>query len=400
MKIYGRPLSSVIALLPLPLKIVVFAGAAFVLFTLVYIPASLMASSAAEQAPAPLLLNTKNDILSKLDPSIATDGKSTLMVFTALKTPPEESAEKDFVTAVMAVSAYKGCTDFGSAEQIFETKTEELMGPDGATPVTTGSWRVETPSVIHDPADTARPWKIFAYKYFWAGKTPLARLYSVIVMKTAEKPEGPWSNEEWIFSSSDTRPPYPYGAAVQTKLSSLSPDLADVYFYARPSALQVNNVILMTLSAFRSGMDTPEKIILLASVDHGKSWKYLGTPLAATDITRVDPALKTIAGASLIDYQGTIYLAMTPGDEKVSALGTYMIPFADVLKAKLKADPASGRLLTAKKIPRLSVAPTEVGGGFATYAAGCKTGIITSEFSGLTGRYELFMSRHAPGDGR
>lgn len=391
MKIYDRSLPDIFGLLPWPYKVVIAAGCLFLVFAIIYVPYSLMEKQGGDDQPAPIDIRNADDIAGKLDPSIASDGSQTAMIFTTIRV-----SDNGQTTEVRLAEASDNCARFTANPPIFQSKPDELIGPDGVTPVKSGNWRIETPTLVYDAGDKGREWKAYAYKYFWADDVPLARLYGFVVSSTAPSPKGPWSAEEWVFSARADAPPAPYGQMIQKRLNTLDPSLADVYFYARPSALAINDVMLMTLTAFVKGKDTADRVILLASVDHGKNWKYLGTPIRASDVAALAGGYTSLAGAGLIIEGDTVYLTVVPGNADAAANGTLLIPFADVLKAELRRTADTGVPLVLKHIPRVSIAPNKIGGGFATYNDACDAGVITSEFSGVTGRYELMNTRVHP----
>ncbi len=391
MKVYNRTLAEIFGLLPWPYRVVVTAGSAFIVFVILYV--SYLAFSREQEDTVPVVLKVvgTNDIAGKLDPAIAFDGAGkSAMLFTALT-----AVDGRMQTDVRLVSSTDACKSWSGIETLFQLKAEELIGPDGVTPVTTGQWRVETPSLVYDAGDKGREWKAYAYKYFWSGDARLARLYSLIVSSTAPAPEGPWTSEEWTFSARPDMPPPPYAGMVKSYLNALDPSLANVYFYARPSVLSVNDVMLMSLTAFVKGKETADRVILLASVDHGRNWKYLGTPLTDKDLPQMG-SYTGFAGGGLMMDKDIIYLWVTPSDKDVNAAGTLLIPFDDVLKATVQRNAQNGVVVASKNIPRVSLAPTATGGGFAAYNDQCKTGVITSEFSGVTGQYELMDTRIRP----
>ncbi len=391
MKIYERTLAEVFGLLPWPYKVVVVAGSAFVLFAVLYVASLAFNQTEQDTTPAVVKVSGVGDISGKLDPAVAVDNQgNAAMLFTALT-----SADGRLQTDVRIASSSDSCKKWFGDSAVFQSKAEELIGPDGVTPVTTGQWRVETPALVYDAGDKGREWKAYAYKYFWSGDARLARLYSLIVSSTAPAPDGPWTSEEWTFSARADMPPPPYADMVKSHLNTLDPSLANVYFYARPSVLSVNDVMLMSLTAFVKGKDTADRVILLASVDHGRNWKYLGTPMTDKDLPQMG-AYTSFAGGGLMMDKDTIYLWIVPSDKEINAAGTLLIPFDDVLKGTVQRNAQNGVVVSSRNIPRVSLAPTATGGGFAAYNDQCKTGIITSEFSGVTGQYELIDTRIRP----
>jgi hypothetical protein len=104
---------------------------------------------------------------------------------------------------------------------------------------------------------------------------------------------------------------------------------------------------------------------------------------------------KTLSGATLLKQAGGVYLAAVLGDGETQGLGTYIYPFADLVKGQLATD-AQGRYVQSGYIARQSVAPTQTGGGYAGFSESCPQGIITSELSGLRNNWQLFRTMQQP----
>jgi len=398
MRIYDKDLKEIYTDVPWQYKIVIWAGLAFIALTIIYVPYVYYNLGKHEEKPTVLFIpNKPKYVLGILDPSIAYNGNNFFLAHTVvLKSDLEEN---NFIPTEVRIAAASGlCHSWSMLTGGFSTRTEEIIGPDAKTPVKKGVWRVETPSLVYDPNDKGREWKLYAYKYFWAQDVPLARLYGVIVYKYASEEDivgGKWSNEEWALSASDQAPPYPYNQIVKSYLNKLSPALSDVYFYARPSVINIDDTLVMSLSAYIKGRDTPDRIVMIASKDHGKTWHYLGTPLKHDDVPAVKEKMTTLQGATLIVYNKQPYLAAVLGNADVIATGTQILGFSNISKATLMTDKTTGKPVILNQIPLQSTL-TKIGGGFATYNDSCKSGLITAERSGDSGRYEIFETRRLP----
>src|SRR6218665_2571745 len=236
MKIGDKTLGEIFQEIPLSQKIVVVVGSAFILFTICYVTYILAIYERPQREPEIARIAKGRNISGILDPSLTSDGKDKILVYTVV-TPEKDG---NFSTEVRSSYGLSNCFDWNELGKRFESRPDVLIGPDLKTPVTRGVWRAETPSIVYDPADKGREWKIFAYRYFWADNSSLARLYGAIVMRTSNSAMAvEWSREEWLFSAAPGMPPAPYGGAVQQHLNKLHPDLSDVYFYARPSVVMV-----------------------------------------------------------------------------------------------------------------------------------------------------------------
>lgn len=401
MRIYGKTLSTIYHDLPWPYKIVFVAAALFLTYTVIFLIYFLFTYGVPKkQLPGPV--NMISWPGGALDPAIATDGSGVpknMMAATVLTPPPE--GKSGVATEIHLFSADSECNSWSHLSAVFDAQDENLLAPDGETTLAQGFWRVETPALVYDPDDPGKEWKIFAYKYFWSGNMKLTGYYSTIVYKYAHDPFQKWSDEQWLFAARPDYPPAPYGDLVQHKLNTLSPALADVMFYTRPSVVYDQGVMLMSLSAFtQSALSNSaagpalDRIVMIASFDHGKSWQYLGTPLSAADLPNIGPYTK-LQGATLLRAEGQLYLAAVLGDKDTAGLGTFLFPFDDLAKATLQRDGKDVPVL-ARHIPRLSAQPTATGGGFAAYLPTCKGGIITSEFSGLRRSFQIFNSYQRP----
>ncbi|MGH7864005.1 MAG: hypothetical protein ACREQB_03375, partial [Candidatus Binataceae bacterium] len=132
-----------------------------------------------------------------------------------------------------------------------------------------GVWRYEVSTLVNDPGDPGREWKLFAHKYFWNEQQDRMVAYGWIAMRSASAPDREWS-EEIAMLGAGQFPPAPYDK-VRQRISLLEPGLADYLVYTEPGAFQRDGVLYLSLTAIKkSGHDA---IILLMSKDHGETWK-------------------------------------------------------------------------------------------------------------------------------
>lgn len=413
MQINGKSLTEVFTEMPWPFKIVVIAGLFFILYAcyharIVYIQFMNTAKPKEIAEVKPRNFPAYDEGL--FDPSMASNGQEIALSYTTLTS---HQGEMERSTAIRLMSAASPCKNWQVVNETassgrgliqeagFIPTQDEMIGPDGVTPLGKGTWRIETSSIVHDPGDKAAPWKLYAYKYIWLDKdaglsrSEIARLYGFIVYKHATALTGPWSPEEWLFSASPDAPPQPYSSMVQTRLNTLDPSLKDVYFYSRPSVAYADGVLFMTLSAFIRSRPTVDRVILLASLDHGKTWNYMGTPLRHDDVVKMDNHT-SLGGGGLFKQGKKLYFWAVAGNEKLTAQGTLVMEFANIGKGLLKTGD-KGLPLVHKEIKLHSPAPGKVGGGYAAYSEACK-GIITSEFSALTNTWRLVPTEQKPFD--
>lgn len=397
MKIYGKTLQQIFSEMETPQKAVVVAGSVFIVFALGYLVFFLATYGERNtyDMPGPIRLQTGSTSHGMAEPSLAHKGGMTMMAYTnIIYNSPQPG---DFYTNIRLARDTRNCLSWtGLPQPLFTGQAEEIVGPDGVTPVAGGRWRIETPSIVYDPGDTGREWKVFAYKYFWTGDIPLARLYNAIVYKYASDPiQGPWSEEEWLFSANENAPPYPYGSLVQKHLNTLHPDLRDVYFYSRPSVVQRDGRLLMSLSVFVQGKNTVDRIILLESSDHARSWQYLGV-LLDSNAMQGYAGTSQVQGGTLLQQGERLFLAAVMGTEKVQAGITFIFEVEDAATAKLFYDAKEGAPKLVAGLGSVSHMPTEVGGGFAGYADSCRNGMLVSEYSGVHNRFVIFQTYRKP----
>lgn len=375
MKIGDKTLGEIFQEIPLSQKIVVVVGSAFILFTICYVTYILVIFEPPQRQPEIARISKGRNTSGILDPSLASDSKNKILVYTVVM--PEKDG--NFSTEVRSSYGMTNCFDWNELGSRFESRPDVLIGPDLKTPVTRGVWRAETPSIVHDPADKGREWKIFAYRYFWADNTSLARLYGAIVMRSSSNPmSAEWSREEWLFSAAPGMPPAPYGGAVQQHLNKLHADLADVYFYARPSVVMVDNVMVMSLSAFVQGKNTVDRVIMIASNDHGRTWRYMGTPIREGDLSKIG-AFTRLGGGSLFMKDGILYLSLMLGDSTSDSLGAHIFDFEDASTATLRRYPKTGSIAITSHIPTVKKPPSKLGGGALAYDVSCKDKVLVSE---------------------
>ncbi len=371
--------------MPWQYKVVVVVSCVFILFIIVHVPYVLLSSSTKPQKVVikPLKIAGMNPhAVDVLDPSLSYDpitGKSWMAY--AVKVSSNIPGKGVFLNVRMASTALKGCEGWIQTKGGFEGKTDDLFGVDGQTVFRSGAWRVETPTLVYDPDDPGREWKLYAYKYFWDNEPEhviqVARRYGMIVYKYATDPAGSWSTEQWLFSPASDHLPPPYGQMVSMHLNDLDTSLKNVAIYSRPSAIVKDGMLVMTLSAFTKGM-MPDRIVMIVSGDHGKSWKYAGTPLSRSDLVGIGSYTR-LSGASLIEQDGTVYLAAVLGDEKQHGQGTFIFAFDNFKKGILRRDPKTGVPVVLNHVPLYRSMAIPIGGGFSAYTDACPFGLLTTE---------------------
>ena len=392
--------------LPWQYKIVVACGVLFITYTAIYIPYVFLYLRLKEAvlASVPVMASGAVLPLGMLDPSLATDPqtKRVWMAFTSQEKMPYSAPGADNGLLNVRMALAKPDTRCKSWDIWmsggFEAKNDNIIAPDGQTVLRSGVWRIETPALVYDPDDKGREWKLFAYKYFWANEQKdamsVARHYSQIVYKYASDPTEEWSTEQWLFSAAPGYPPPPYQQTVLLHLNQLDPSLKDVVSYARPSVVYRDGKLVMTLSAFTDGV-MPDRVIMIASLDHGNSWRYLGTVLRQSDVVGIDPT-GHLEGATLVEQRGEIYLAAVLGTPQKRGVGTFTFGFADFSKGLLQRDPATDAPAVLREVPLQGPETGLFGGGAAAYNDSCNSGMLVTAQAGKTERFKIYRTSFKP----
>ena len=201
-----------------------------------------------------------------------------------------------------------------------------------------GVWRHEVPTLVHDPQDTGKEWKLFWHKYFT--RPPFNaedRLfpYGWIAYKYAPHPEGPWSEEIPLFGAG-IFPPEPYTPLIN--LSDLHRDLRECIVYSEPGSLVHNNVLYLSLNGHIIKGENIGKVFLIASYDHGKTWEYVITLLTPEDARKFGGIYFT--GSSLVKEDGRLFLLACPENpaDTMHHKGTVIFEFEDITRGELKRD--------------------------------------------------------------
>ena len=402
MKVNGQNLGDVLRKLPWQYKIVVACSAFFILYAIVYVPYVFvyLRVKPKEIISAPVEITGVIQPMGALDPAVAVDPR-TRQVWMAFASQEKNYGINNFNNTMnvrlAAAKANTNCKLWDTRMAGFESKADEIVAPDGQTILRTGEWRVETPALVYDPGDAGKEWKLYAYKYFWDNDPndamTVARHYGAIVYKSASDPEGEWSAEQWLFAPGPGYPPSPYQQTVLLQLNQLDASLQNVKAYARPSVISKDGLLVMTLSAFTDGV-TPDKVIMIASDNHGNSWHYVGTVLKREDITAIDPT-GHLEGATLLEQNGNVYFAAVPGNTEKRSAGTLIMPFEDFSKGLLQRDVHTNVPMIIHQVPLQSSATGTFGGGSAAYADVCKGLLITAQ-DGANGNFRIYRTPFKP----
>lgn len=371
--------------------------------TCIYIPYIIFTFSLKPKTPdvVPLMItDAVTQQAGRLDPSIAYDPRNGQMWMAY--TSQEGAVDARMNVRLAMGKADTGCKDWQGRLGGFEAKSDSILAPDGQTVLRSGVWRIETPSLVYDPGDSGKEWKLYAYKYFWSNDPksimPVARHYGVIVYKYAANPGDEWSTEQWLFSPAPGYPPPPYEQSILLHLNQLDPSLQDVTAYARPSVIYKDGALVMTLSAFTDSQ-TPDRVIMIVSLDHGNSWRFAGTVLQQSEVTALDPHAR-LAGATLVQQDGQVYLAAILGNAAQRGQGTFIFGFDDLSRGLLQHDPKTGAPVTLHYIPLPKEAAGTLGGGAAAYDDACKSGMLVTEEDGNSANFQIYRTKFKPIDNK
>lgn len=231
----------------------------------------------------------------------------------------------------------------------------------------TGTWRNETPSLMFDRHDSPqRRWKLFSQRYLVCPPYPGGESLFTngwIEYRYAATPNGPWSERIRLFGGREN------GCILDPR--TLSPELAGYLFFNEIGTLCLSSMVFVSLDASptASGLFDWEHraIILLVSMDHCRTWSYLGKLTTYTDAAVF--GYLAFTGSSLVIEDGKPHILLTPtgnfrsGATNTGHDGVFVVEFDDILRARLRRD-GNGMLAVKKRIP---LAPFAANGGLSDY---------------------------------
>lgn len=242
-----------------------------------------------------------------------------------------------------------------------------------------GRWWHEVPTLVHDPDDPGREWKLFWHRYVsrLPHRNAEDRLFAFgwIAMRHAPSPDGPWSQEVPLIGAGPF-PPSPFKTVFN--IGDLHPDLKQYIVLTEPGSLYRDGRLYLTLQAVRHPRLGKNKhdIILISSADHGATWQYVATVLKSEQAARFGANWYT--GSSLAEEDGRIFLLVTPevaGKPMTGHRGTVVFEFNDVARGTLKRDPAGSLTVIRYLKPNLPK------GGQSDYDAGnVNGGLVMPQF--------------------
>jgi hypothetical protein len=266
-----------------------------------------------------------------------------------------------FVETLIAKSTDRGRT-WQHVAVVNPSLEHSLPLPDGKQ--LDGVWRFEVPALAYDPGDApARRWKLVSHQYFTLPPYKREnRRFDLgwISLRSAPSPQGPWSKPLCLFGSKPE---------CNVDPNTLHPDLRAMQMYSEPGMMVYHGTWYVSLDASTalSGLGEWERrrVILLASDDHGRHWRYVNTLTDGKDASSF--GYLAFTGSSLVAMGGRPYLLVSPsGRKKLLARnrghdGSFLIAFEDIEHGTLERDERN-RLVVRKwlRVTRRS-------GGLADY---------------------------------
>ena len=223
-----------------------------------------------------------------------------------------------------------------------------------------GVWRYEVSTLVRDDGAPEGDWKLFVHKYFWSPSKNRMFAYGWIAMRTAHDPAGPWSEEIPLFGAG-RNPPAPYHQT-RVDLNSFSPELQHQVTYSEMGSLCHDGVLYLSIGAM--WFLGPDKIILLRSRDHAKTWEFVRTLTTRDDAKAL--GYSQFDGSSLAEDHGRFFLLVTPGSRKLMHDGTLAFEFSSLDQGTLQHDPA-GHLAITAYFPLQASILSGPGGGQSDY---------------------------------
>lgn len=246
--------------------------------------------------------------------------------------------------------------------------------------ICSGRWVYAEPWLVEDSGDPdpARRFKLFAHKYFLApgAATPQQFQLGSIVMWTASTPDANWSTEQSLLGWNHTPPEL----APLNNFNLIDPTLSQCLTAAEGSAT-INAGALDFVFVCRTSALNPQtqKIVLLRSLDHALSFKYISTPLAAADAARLG-ASYLAAPALLPSPTNAPVLIATPvtiDNFGISnPLGCRVLPIADAQTGALYRDAGSTPIEILRVLPPVNT----LGGGCGWDRGLGSTGLLMNDF--------------------
>lgn len=275
------------------------------------------------------------------DPSVAytPDGNVGWLVYSSVTGDNKPIGQ--YVHTHLARSTDGGAS-WQFAKAVNTSSNGTLVMPDGNQ--LSGVWRYEVPTLVCDPTDpdANRRWKLFVHVYFWEPKNNRMPEYGWIALRTASDPAGDWSAEVPLFGAGKS-PPSPYHTT-RLDLNSFDASLKNSIAYSEPGALAHDGRLYLSMTSLHprfswGGFSVGHTIFLLASDDHGESWRFVRKLLDNDDAPRF--CSDAFDGSSLATDGGRFFLLASPvrrGKASEVHHGTLAFEFESLAEGRLRHD--------------------------------------------------------------
>lgn len=309
------------------------------------------------------------------DPAVAYNEAGTVGWLTYTAIDGDQPSKAHFLHTHVAKTA-----DHGKTWRYANTVNKSFRGKGKFKGKTLdGYWHYEVSTMVHDPTDRGREWKMLSFKIFHADKQGRMPQLAWITLKTASDPAGTWSKEESLIASGML--PAQAGEEPRIKLKGLNRALSSYPVYSEPGAVVVDGVLYLSLSALGKG--GTDKIVLLRSRDHLKSVEYVGVLASREDAKRLGNG--GLDGSALYVKDGEVYMLAcairSQNNPKLMNDGTYLFAVEDITRAKLRRE-SDGTLQVLERIHLQKLNSGNHGGGQAGYhAANTGGGIVMPQIN-------------------
>jgi hypothetical protein len=127
-------------------KVIVVAGSLFIFYIFIHFAFMAGRTLNSKEEAQPLSFRGLGQNIGQLDPSVTDDGNETVALAFTIIAPTKSGG---FKTNISVAKTSPSCKDWRLGNFTgFSDKQEEIIGPDGVTPVKTGAWRLETPAIV------------------------------------------------------------------------------------------------------------------------------------------------------------------------------------------------------------------------------------------------------------
>jgi len=279
-------------------------------------------------------------------------------------------------------------TDAGASWQfvkVLNPATDAVLTRPGQDPLP-GVWRYEVPTLVCDAADPDPDgrWKLFVHRYFWSPKQDRMVNYGWIALRTAADPAGKWSAEVPLFGAGKS-PRAPYDKTL-IDLNALAQPLKNTVAYSEPGALAHEGRLYLSMTALQprlslKGIVVSHTIVLFASDDHARSWRFVATLLTPGDAGSL--GCDFFDGSALAEDGGRFFLLAAPMLNKKleTHYGTAAFEFDSLEKGRLRRSAKDAPVVAAYFAPQPSIF-SGPGAGQGTYdAKNTAGGLLMPQFN-------------------